>query len=161
MRRVVVTGLGCVTPLGADVPVVWERLINGQSGVGPITTFDASSFPVRIAAEVRNWDLSDVGEEPTRWASRSRQTQFAVGAALKAARGAGLDISSERIDPTQFGIYLGCGEIFPNFVPFADEVLHRARPKIEAFELQPEFPVVAGLVDEMAGARGEELVDRS
>lgn len=117
-RRVVITGLGCVTPLGADVSGVWDRLLRGESGVGSITTFDASSFPVRIAAEVRDWDLSDVGEEPTRWASHPRQTQFAVGAALKAARGAGL--AADMIEPVRLGVYLGCGEIFPDFVPFAE-----------------------------------------
>ena len=106
-RRVVITGLGCVTPLGADVSCVWDRLLHGESGVGPITTFDASSFPVRIAAEVRDWDLSDVGQEPVRWASYPRQTQFAIGAALKAARGAGL--ASGTLEPTRLGVYLGCG----------------------------------------------------
>ena len=61
-RRVVVTGIGCVTPLGAAVETVWSRLLAGESGVGYITRFDASNFPTKISAEVRDWDLSDVGE---------------------------------------------------------------------------------------------------
>ena len=59
-RRVVVTGIGYVTPLGTEIETVWRRLLNGDSGVGYITLFDASNFPTKISAEVRNWDLSDV-----------------------------------------------------------------------------------------------------
>ena len=55
-RRIVITGMGCVAPLGADVETVWSRLLAGESGVGPISTFDAEEFPVRIAAEVRDWE---------------------------------------------------------------------------------------------------------
>ena len=53
-RRVVVTGIGLVTPLGFEVDTVWQRILNGESGVAPITLFDASSFPTKIAAEVKN-----------------------------------------------------------------------------------------------------------
>jgi len=60
-NRVVVTGVGFVTPLGSDVETVWRRLLNGESGVGRIARFDASNFPTQIAAEVRDWDLSEVG----------------------------------------------------------------------------------------------------
>ena len=66
-RRVVITGIGCVTPMGADVETVWQRLLRGESGVGYTTLFDASNFPTKISAEVRNWDLSDVGENPDDW----------------------------------------------------------------------------------------------
>ena len=53
-RRVVVTGIGCVTPLGSEVETVWKRLLAAESGVGKITLFDASNFPTKIAAEVRD-----------------------------------------------------------------------------------------------------------
>ncbi|MFH1920737.1 MAG: beta-ketoacyl-[acyl-carrier-protein] synthase family protein [Planctomycetota bacterium] len=115
-RRVVVTGLGWVTPLGADVETVWRRLVEGHSAVGPITLFDASSFPVRIAAEVRDWDISDVGEDPDRWENEPRQTVFAAAAATKAFRSAGLE--DARFDPLRFGVSLGCGETYPNFDRF-------------------------------------------
>jgi 3-oxoacyl-[acyl-carrier-protein] synthase II len=111
-----VTGLGCVTPLGAEPGEFWERLVRGESGAGPITLFDASHFPVRIAAEVRHWDLSDTGEDPRQWVRHPRQTQFVVGAAIKAARSAGLEPGS--VDPLRMGVYLGCGEVFPDFDKF-------------------------------------------
>ncbi len=107
-RRVVVTGMGMVTPLGADLEQVWRRLLNGESGIGYITLFDASNFPTKISAEVRNWDLSDVGEDPQQWKHQGRHTHFAIGAAKKAMADSGLDTS--KIDPTRFGVYLGSGE---------------------------------------------------
>jgi len=107
-RRVVVTGIGMVTPMGADVETVWKRLLNGESGIGYTTLFDASNFPTKISAEVRNWDLTDVGEKPEDWKFQGRHTHFAVGAAKKAVADSGLDLS--RIDPTRFGVYTGSGE---------------------------------------------------
>lgn len=115
-RRVVVTGLGCVTPLGTDVRLVWNRLVEGQSGVGPITVFDASQFPVHIAAEVRELDLTEVGEDPKKWEGHPRQTSFAILAGKKAVRSAGLE--SNGVDPLRFGVFLGCGETYPDFARF-------------------------------------------
>jgi 3-oxoacyl-[acyl-carrier-protein] synthase II len=107
-RRVVITGIGCVTPLGAEVEQVWKRVLAGESGVGYISLFDATSFPTRIAAEVRDWDLSDAGEDPDDWKYQGRHTRFAVGAAKKAVADAGL--KNGNLDPTRFGVYLGSGE---------------------------------------------------
>ena len=90
-RRVVVTGIGCVTPLGADVETMWRRLRAGESGVDYISLFDASEFPTKIAAEVRNWDISQAGEKPEDWKFQGRHTHFAVGAAKQAMADAGLD----------------------------------------------------------------------
>jgi 3-oxoacyl-[acyl-carrier-protein] synthase II len=115
-RRVVITGAGCVTPLGANPRTLWEALSEGRSGAGPLTLFDASDFPVRIAAEVRGWSMSDVGEDPAAWDRHARQTRFAVGSALQAARVAGLP--DARIDPHRIGIFTGCGEIYPDFDQF-------------------------------------------
>jgi 3-oxoacyl-[acyl-carrier-protein] synthase II len=107
-RRVVVTGVGCVTPLGHDVKTLWGRLLRGESGIGRTTLFDASNFPTQISAEVRGWDVSAVGEDPEKWKFRGRHTRFAVGAAKQAVADAGL--ADARLDPTRFGVYLGCGE---------------------------------------------------
>jgi 3-oxoacyl-[acyl-carrier-protein] synthase II len=107
-RRVVVTGIGCVTPMGVEVDVVWKRLLNGESGVGYTTVFDASKFPTKISAEVRDWTIADVGESPERWKYRGRHSHFAAGAAKKAFADSGL--ADARFDPTRFGVYLGSGE---------------------------------------------------
>ena len=62
-RRVVITGMGVVTPLGTTVSQLWANLKESKSGVDFTTLFDASNFPTRISAEVRNWSLADAGEE--------------------------------------------------------------------------------------------------
>ncbi|HUT14101.1 MAG TPA: beta-ketoacyl-[acyl-carrier-protein] synthase family protein [Thermoguttaceae bacterium] len=111
-RRVVVTGGGCVTPLGTELAEVWKNLTEGRSGIRPITLFDASDFPIRIAAEVPDFDISEVGEDPAFWQNHPRQTQFAMAAAIKAVQSAALDTA--RLDPVRFGVYLGCGETFPD-----------------------------------------------
>ena len=107
-RRVVVTGIGAVTPLGSEIETIWRRLLDGESGVGYITHFDATNFPTKISAEVRDWDLSDVGEDPQDWKHQGRHTHFAVGAAKKAVADSG--ILDSPLDPTRFGVYTGSGE---------------------------------------------------
>ena len=117
-RRVVVTGIGCVTPMGADVETMWRRLLAGESGVGYISIFDASGFPTKIAAEVRDWDISQAGEKPEDWKYQGRHTRFAVGAAKQAMADSGLDL--DKIEPTRLGVYTGCGEGQQDFNRFAE-----------------------------------------
>jgi 3-oxoacyl-[acyl-carrier-protein] synthase II len=100
--------MGCVTPLGSDAASMWRRLLAGESGVGYTTLFDASNFPTKISAEVRDWDVSDVGEDPEDWQYQGRHTRFAVGAGHKAVADSG--IRDAPIDPTRFGVYTGSGE---------------------------------------------------
>jgi 3-oxoacyl-[acyl-carrier-protein] synthase II len=116
-RRVVITGMGWVTPMGQSVDQVWEGLKQGASGVDYTSIFDASRFPTKISAEVRNWDLSDVGLDPEAWKLRGRHTRFAVGAAQKAMRDSGL--LEGPYDPTRLGVYLGSGEGQQDFSCFA------------------------------------------
>ena len=116
-RRVVVTGIGCINPLGHDVESMWQALLQGESGVAETTIFDASQFPTRIAAEVKNWDVSVIGEDPQRWKHRSRHTCFAAGAAHQAVHSSG--ILETELDPTRFGVYLGSGEGTQDFDTFA------------------------------------------
>ncbi len=117
-RRVVVTGIGMVTPLGVDREVVWKRLLAGESGVGYTTLFDASNFPTKISAEVKDWDLSDVGENPDNWKFQGRHTRFAIGAAKKAIADSG--VKDSKIDPTRFGVYTGSGEGQQDFDRFTE-----------------------------------------
>ncbi len=116
-RRVVVTGMGVINPLGNDVDTVWKQLKEGNSGVGYTTIFDASRFPTKISAEIKNWDITDCGEDPEVWKYRGRHTKFAAGAARQAIDLSGvLDSIS---DPRRFGVYLGSGEGNQDFVAFA------------------------------------------
>jgi 3-oxoacyl-[acyl-carrier-protein] synthase II len=115
-RRVVITGIGCVTPMGTQVDKIWQGLLNGESGVGPTTLFDASNFPTTISAEVRDWDITDEGEDAKRWQHTGRHSRFAAGAAKKAVIDAGL--LDTKFDPTRLGVYLGSGEGQQNFGRF-------------------------------------------
>lgn len=115
-RRVVITGMGCVTPLGTDVETLWRRLRNSESAIGRTTLFDATNFPTQISAEVRDWNLSAVGENPADWKNQGRHTHFAVGAAKQAVKASGL--LDRAIDPTRFGVYLGSGEGQQDFARF-------------------------------------------
>src|SRR5678815_2378453 len=88
-RRVVVTGLGAVTPVGNDVATTWRNLLDGVSGAGPITQFDASSFPVRFACEVKGFD--PLAYMDRKEAKRSDvYTQYALAASAQAMQDAGL-----------------------------------------------------------------------
>jgi 3-oxoacyl-[acyl-carrier-protein] synthase II len=102
VRRVIVTGLGAVTPLGNDARSTWQAALAGRSGIDWIRSFDASGFPVRVAAEVKDFDPASV--VPPKEARRmDRNVVLAVAAAREAAADAGLD----GFDPTRVGIVLG------------------------------------------------------
>ena len=91
MRRVVVTGLGMVSPLGLDVESSWKALLAGECGIGPITEFDASEFGCRIAGEVKNFDPAAGGLQAKEARRYDRYVQFAAAAATEALKDAGLD----------------------------------------------------------------------
>ncbi len=147
-RRVVVTGIGWVTPLGAEIETVWQRLREGHSGVGYISLFDAASFPTRIAAEVRDWDLSAVGEDPAAWRHQGRHTHFAVGAAKKAVADAGL--LESRIEPDRFGVYTGCGEGQQDFGRFTRMMVAALEKDTENFDLAEFTRVGLEILDPIA-----------
>lgn len=119
-RRVVVTGLGMINPLGTDVDTVWNALVNAQSGVGYISIFDASNYPTRIAAEIRDWTIADCGEDAQVWAKRGRHARFAAGAAHQAIHDSG--ILDSLSDPARMGVYFGAGEGNQDFYNFTQMV---------------------------------------
>jgi 3-oxoacyl-[acyl-carrier-protein] synthase II len=116
-RRVVVTGIGAINPMGHDVETVWKGLKEGESGVGYTTIFDASNFPTKISAEVKDWDVTTIGEPAERWKFRGRHSHFAAGAAHQAVTSSGILDTS--LDPTRFGVYLGSGEGNQDFNSFS------------------------------------------
>jgi 3-oxoacyl-[acyl-carrier-protein] synthase II len=105
-RRVVVTGLGLISPVGNDVATGWSRLVAGQGGIGPITKFDASAFTSRIAGEVRGFEVSD-------WMPAKEARHFdtfihyGIAASAQAVKDAGL--SADTVDPERVGVIVGSG----------------------------------------------------
>ena len=107
-RRTVVTGLGAITPIGNDVDTFWANLVDGVSGVGPITHFDASDLEVRIAAEVKDFDARDwIDFKQAR--RMSRFSQIAVAAARQAIDASGLEIGDHNRDDVAVVVNTGGG----------------------------------------------------
>ncbi|MFA5422972.1 MAG: beta-ketoacyl-[acyl-carrier-protein] synthase family protein [Phycisphaerae bacterium] len=113
-RRVVITGLGLVCPMGHDVETVWQRMLAGKNGFNNTTIFDASTFPSKFCAEVKDYDLSKYTKNPQLHKDSNRGSGFVIGAAAQACRQAGIDIETDEpndgIDRRRMGIYLGAGE---------------------------------------------------
>lgn len=169
-RRVVVTGIGCINPMGNDVETMWSALKDSKSGVGYTTIFDASSFPTRISAEIKNWDITAIGEDPVAWKRRGRHTRFAAGAARQAIDSSGVLDSS--LDPLRFGVYLGSGEgnqDFESFSRMMTAALESDRLNLAKFtkvgletlvaesELEQEPNMPAGYLAGMFNAQGPNL----
>ncbi len=114
MRRVVVTGLGLVTPLGGNVEDTWQAILAGRSGIGPITRFDASGMACRIAAEVKKGDGENGTFNPDDWMEPKEQRRndefivFAVAAAGQAMQDAGLELKTEQ-ERERAGVLVGSG----------------------------------------------------
>ena len=107
-RRVVITGMGVVSPLGDEPAALFRALVEGRSGVGRITRFDAGTMPTTFAAEVRGFDLANyVPDAAARWPAAGLNTRFALAATQRALADAGLLDGADR---DRFGIYLGTGE---------------------------------------------------
>ena len=102
MRRVAITGLGAVTPIGLDAQTTWESAVAGRSGVGFIETFDASGFPVRIAAEVKGFDPETVAPP-----KEVRRMERNVLIAVAAAQQAWSEAAVEGVDASRVGVVVG------------------------------------------------------
>ena len=105
-RRIAITGIGLVTPLGIGTVPTWSRVVAGESGIGPITRFDATEFTTTIAGEIRGFDA-------TQWIPKRQLRQmdlfiqYAIAAADMAVKEAGLD--EDKPDPKRWGCYVGAG----------------------------------------------------
>jgi len=106
-RRVVITGLGTVSPLGNDVDSLWKQLLAGQCGIDRITHFDAAPFDTQIAGEVKNFDPSPAFPSPKDARRSDRFAQFGVYAAWQALRDSGLDLNKVNCD--EIGVFIGSG----------------------------------------------------
>src|SRR4051794_1449225 len=151
-RRVVVTGLGAVTPLGNDARSSWEALVRGESGAGPITQFDATDFPVDFACEAKDFD-------PGTWIDRKqarrmdRFAQLIVAAAREAEQDAGLDIAGEA-DRVGAAIATGIGGL-RSFQDCYDTLKDRGPDRVNPFAIPAIIPNMgAGWVSMELGTKG-------
>lgn len=169
-RRVVVTGVGCITPLGKNVTDMWQALREGQSGISAITHFDASNFPTQFAAEVKGYNVADYVDDPERFEHAGRNILYAIGAADQAMKDSG--ILDSNMDPARLGVYLGAGEgqqdfhIFMNMIAqahqngevdlekFTKSGLENLNPQAE-MEQEPNMP--AGHLASLFNAQGPNL----
>src|SRR5918996_2350889 len=153
-RRVVVTGMGAITPVGNDVATTWRSLIEGKSGTAPITKFDASNFPVRFAAEVKGFNPLDFMDRKE--AKRAdHYTQYAVAGARQAMTDAGL-VERNGMDPDRIGVIIGSGiGGLKSFEEQHDVYRERGVGKISAFFI-PMFisDIAAGIVSMQFNAKG-------
>ena len=173
-RRVVVTGIGCVSPVGNDPVTAWKAVCDGSSGVTKISRFDVDGFPTRIAAEVRNFDLNAwlKLDQIKSFEHVGPNVQYGAAAAIQAVADAGLDYS-RLADPTRFGVSLGAGEGRQDFetlmgfiaravdaagefdlTRFNDLCLRHLKPEVE-YNQEPN--VLAAKIAGLFGAEGPNL----
>ena len=151
-RRVVITGLGAVTPLGNDVPSTWAALLRGDTGAGPITQFDASEFPVTFACEAKDFD-------PAQWIDRKqarrmdRFAQLIVAAARQAEADSGIDVHGEA-DRVGAAIATGIGGL-KSYQDCYDTLIERGPDRVNPFAIPAIIPNMgAGWVSMELGTKG-------
>ena len=157
MKRVVVTGLGVVSPVGNDVPSFWQSLTEGRCGIGPITAFDTTGYKVKIAAEVKDFDpllYMEKGEAKRQDAF----SQYAVAASAQAVKDSGLK-SGDNIDPFRFGVYIGTGTGgMQTFMQEAAKLAEKGPGRVSPFFIPMMIGnMAAGNVALKFGAQGPSL----
>lgn len=108
MKRVVITGLGCISPLGNNVETMWAELLKGSCAIDYIHSFDASEMPVKIAAEVKDFRPEDFGIDRAMNRHNDRYALYAIAAAKQAMQDSGLEVGKD-VDPTRTGCAIGSG----------------------------------------------------
>lgn len=129
-RRVVVTGLGIVSPVGSDIDKAWDNVKSGRSGIGPVTHFDAEKFATRIAGEVRDFDVNDY-LEPKAARKCDPFIHYGMAAGIQAIRDSGLEITEENADRIGVAVAAGIGGIHTierNHQAFLDQGPRRISP---------------------------------
>ncbi|WP_108670057.1 beta-ketoacyl-ACP synthase II [Peribacillus acanthi] len=152
-RRVVVTGLGAVTPVGNDVSTAWENILQGKTGIGPLTRLNADEYPAKVAAEVKGFNIEEyVDKKEAR--KMDRFTHYAVAASLMAVKDANLEITDE-IAP-RVGVWIGSGiGGMETFESQYETFLNRGYRRVSPFFVPMMIPDMAtGQVSIMLGAKG-------
>ena len=162
LKRVVVTGLGAVTPVGNTPEEMWNNLINGVSGAAPITLFETSLFKTKFACEVKNLNINDyLDRKEAR--KMDRYTQFAMIAAIQAVKDCGMDLEQE--DKNRIGVVYGVG--IGGIKTFEEEVSYYALNKENGPKYNPFFipkmiaDIAAGQISIMYGFHGPNYITAS
>ena len=157
MNRVVVTGLGVVSPVGNDVPSFWQSLTEGKCGIGPITAFDTTEYKVKIAAEVKDFDpLLYMDKNEAR--KQDAFSRYAVAASAQAMQDSGLE-SGGNIDPFRLGVYIGTGTGgMQTFMQEAGKLFEKGPGRVSPFFVPMMIGnMAAGNVALKFGAQGPSL----
>jgi 3-oxoacyl-[acyl-carrier-protein] synthase II len=162
LKRVVVTGLGAVTPVGNTPEEMWENLINGVSGAAPITLFDTTLFKTKFGCEVKNLDINSyLDRKEAR--KMDRYTQLAMIAAIQAVKDCGMDL--EQVDKNRIGVVFGVG--IGGIKTFEEEVSYYALNKENGPKFNPFFipkmiaDIAAGQISIMYGFHGPNYITAS
>ncbi|MDI9475957.1 MAG: beta-ketoacyl-ACP synthase II [Natronincolaceae bacterium] len=156
-KRAVITGIGCVTPIGIGKERFWNSLINGMSGIDYITRFDTGGFGVKIAAEVKDFDAENYIDK-REIKKMDRFTQFAVAASMMAVEDAKLDI--KQTDAERFGVVLGAGMGgMDTLEDQAKKLMERGPRRVSPFFVPMMIPNIAsGQVSIALGAKGPNIL---
>lgn len=152
-RRVVVTGIGAVTPLGNDAETTWNNIIEGVSGIGPVTRLNADDFPAKVAAEVKEFNVENfIDKKDAR--KMDRFTHYAVAASLMAVKDSGLEINDE--NAPRVGVWIGSGiGGMETFEQQHETFMNRGYRRVSPFFVPMMIPDMAtGQVSITLGARG-------
>ncbi len=155
-RRVVVTGLGIISPVGNNVQTAWDNILAGNSGIGPIANFDASTFPVRFAGEIRDFDVSDyiVGKEARRMGAF---IHYGIAAACQAISDSGIEITDANAPRAGIAIGSGIGGLHGIEVAYQSWLDGGAR-KISPFFVPGNIiNMIAGNLSIMYGMKGPNI----
>ena len=142
LKRVVITGLGALTPVGKSAPETWHALVNGENGIAPITAFDASQYKTQFAGEVKGFDPTTVIDKKEA-RKMDRFTQFSVCVADEALRDSGLDLEKE--DRTRVGVIWGSG--MGGLLTIEEQIIDFAKgdgvPRFNPFMIPKAIPSIA------------------
>src|SRR5208283_4175025 len=155
-RRVVITGIGVLTPLGSELEVFWQNLLAGKSGIAPVTRFDTTAYDCKIGGEVKDFKPEEF--MPIKETRRTdRFTQYAIGAAKKAIADAGVDVAKG--DPNRVGVLIGSG--IGGMETIEDQVgtlIRRGPGRVSPFMIPMLIVNMAsGYVSMLVGAKGPNL----
>ncbi len=155
-RRVVITGIGVLTPLGSDLEVFWQNLLAGKSGIAPVTRFDTTAYDCKIGGEIKDFKPEDF--MPIKETRRTdRFTQYAIGAAKKAIADAGIDVAQS--DPNRIGVLIGSG--IGGMETIEDQVgtlIRKGPGRVSPFMIPMLIVNMAsGYVSMLIGAKGPNL----